>query len=55
MQLDKYLKFKKNRKYKWVLLICFNLYISIWFWKIEGKDIIDMFKLISEFIYYFFI
>lgn len=52
MQLDKRLRFKRDKDYKWISSFFIKLYISIQYLKIDRKDIANMLKLSKEFIFY---
>lgn len=55
MQLDKRLRFKRDKDYKWMSSFFIKLYISIQYLKIDRKDIANTLKLSKEFIFYFIV
>ncbi len=48
--LDKRLRLSRDRDYEWVFSYFVKFHISIQCWKIDGKDIADMSKLVKEFV-----
>ncbi len=51
IQLDKCLRFRRDKNHKWGFLLFIKLYISIQYWKIDRKDIANTSKLVKEFLH----
>ena len=51
MQLDKHLRFSQDNNHQWVFSYFAKLNTSIQCWKMDGKDIANMSKLVKEFIH----
>ena len=55
MQLEKCLRFRQDKDYKYMSSLFIKLHASIQCWKIDRKDIADTSKLVKKFIYYFLV
>ena len=50
IQLDKRLRFRRDKNHGWVSSYFVKLHTSVQCWKMDEKDIADMSKLVKEFV-----